>query len=271
MNRLQTRIGLLGAGSLAASLLTGMLVAAPFGGAATLQDGKPAEAAAKSEVHQITGTVTFDGEIPEVKPLAIPTNAAESCCPPGKSVDAEDKSLLISKDGGIENVVVTVKVEGVEVKIPDQPYVLDQKGCRFLPHVLVVPKGAKVSFLNSDETTHNVHLIALANEASNKTVTAGKSTEETFKEAEPVKVTCDMHTWMNAWVYVADATHWTLTDADGNFSFDGLPPGEHEVTFWHETLKSQTQKVMVGEDGKVAAPMDVKFAPKKTKTARRRR
>lgn len=265
----------MGAGSLAASLLTGVLVAAPFGGPAT-QDATPAVAPAKRAAPQVTGTVKFDGEIPEAKPLSIPTNASESCCPPGESVDAVDRALLISKEGGIENVVVTVKIEGEDEVAkasdePVEPYLLDQKGCRFIPHVLVVPKGATVKFLNSDETTHNVHLIALANEASNKTVTAGKSTEEAFTEAEPVKVTCDMHPWMNAWVYVTDATHWTLTDADGNFSLDGLPPGEHEVTFWHETLKTQTKKIVVGEDGKVAAPMEIKFAPKKTKTRRRRR
>lgn len=260
----------MGAGSLAASLLNGVLVAAPVAGAG-LQDAKPAEAAEKKAEPQLKGTVKFDGEIPEAKPLSIPARAAEGCCPPGESVNADDLALLISKEGGIQNVVVTVKVDGMETEIPEEPYLLDQKGCRFLPHVLVVPKGATVSFLNSDETSHNVHLISMANEALNQTVTAGKHIERVFKEAEPIKVTCDMHTWMNSWVYVADATHWTMTDAEGNFSLDGLPPGEHEVTFWHETLKSQTQKVTVGEDGKVAAPMEVKFEPKKTKTRRRRR
>ncbi|MFT7169593.1 MAG: plastocyanin [Paracoccaceae bacterium] len=287
MNRLQTRIGAICATSLTASLFTaslftatGALFAAPLastssqgiaGGATAVQEEAPAAAKETKAAPQVMGTVLFDGEIPEAKPLSIPARAAEGCCPTGETVDDDNMALIISKEGGIQNVVVTVKVAGVEVEIPKEPYLLDQKGCRFIPHMLVVPKGATVSFLNSDETSHNVHLIAMANEALNQTVTAGKHVERTFTEAEPVKVTCDMHTWMNSWVYVADATHFTLTDADGKFSLDGLPPGEHEVTFWHETLKSKTAKVVVGEDGKVAAPMEVKFAPKQTKKRRRRR
>ncbi len=262
----------MGAGSLAVALWTGALLGAPLASAA--QEGAAQEKAAptkKTAAPQVTGTVLYDGKAPEVKPLKIPADAAKGCCPSGESVNADDLALVISKEGGIQGVVVTVKVADAKVEIPKEPYLMDQKGCRFLPHMLIVPKGATVAFLNSDETSHNVHLIAMANESLNQTVTGGKQVEHKFTEAEPVKVTCDMHTWMKSWVYVTDATHWTMTDADGKFSLDGLPPGEHEVTFWHETLKKKTAKVTVGEDGKVAAPMEVKFAPKKTKKKRRRR
>ncbi len=217
------------------------------------------------------GRVIFDGEVPEAKPLEIPATAAAGCCPDGESVKSENLSLVVSKDGGIQNVVVTVKVEGVKVEIPEEPYVMDQKGCRFIPHMLVVPKGATVAFLNSDETSHNVHLLPLANAPLNQTVTAGKRIERKFTEAEPVKVTCDMHTWMNSFVYVADATHWTLTDADGHFSLDGLPAGSHEVQFWHETLGKKKATVVVDENGKAAAPVEVKLAMKKKKKRGRRR
>lgn len=220
---------------------------------------------------QVTGRVLFDGKAPEPKPLEISKDAAKNCCPPGENVDATDLALILSEDLGIQNVVVTVNVEGAKVEIPEEPFLMDQEGCRFLPHVLVVPKGAKVAFLNSDNTSHNVHLLPLANDPLNQTVTGGKRIEHVFKVAEPVKVKCDMHTWMTSWVVVTDATHWTLTDDNGGFSFDGLPAGEHEVAFWHETLGKAKGKVTIGEDGKATGPVEVKMAPKKKKSRTRRR
>lgn len=232
---------------------------------ATAQDAAPA----KKEKPKVTGQVTFDGEVPEQKELNVPEKAAAGCCPPGEKVNREDLSLVISKEGAIQGVVVTVKVEGVKVKVPEKAYEIDQKGCRFLPHMLIVPQGAKVAFLNSDTTSHNVHLISMYYEL-NQTVLGGKRLERTFEKAERIKVTCDMHTWMRAWLVVTDATHWTVTDEKGAFSLEGLPAGEHEVTFWHETLGTKTGKVTVGEDGK-AEPMAMKMAKKKSARRRRRR
>ena len=173
------------------------------------------------------GTVLFEGHLPAVKELKVPERAAEGCCPPGEEVDREDRSLRISEDRGIAGVVATVTVKGEKVEIPDEAFEVDQKGCRFEPHVLVVPKGAKVAFLNSDETSHNVHLISVLNDPLNQTVLAGKKVEKEFDEPERIKVTCDMHSWMKSWVVV---TEHPLGDhrRDGAFSFEGLPPGTHE-------------------------------------------
>jgi plastocyanin len=235
-------------------------------------DAAPAKAtsAARDDKPKVTGRVLFEGELPEVKPLSIPARAAEGCCPPGQKVDSEDLSLVIGEDRGLLGVVVSVKVEGAKVEVPEEPVEMDQKGCRFLPHLMVVPKGTTVAFLNSDETSHNVHLITVLNDPLNQTVLGGKRLERKFDEPERIKVTCDMHTWMKAWVVVTDATHWAVTDEKGNFSLEGLPAGEHEVTFWHETLGTKTAKVTVGDDGK-AEPMEVKMAKKKSKRRRRRR
>lgn len=236
------------------------------------QDGSGETAAAEAPPKpKAEGRVVFEGELPEVKDLDVPARAAEGCCPPGEDVDRTDMSLRISKDRGIAGVVATVKVAGVKVELPEDPYVMDQKGCRFLPHVLVVPKGAKVAFLNSDETSHNVHLISVLNDPLNQTVLAGKRLERTFDEPEAVKVTCDMHTWMKSWLVVTDATHWAVSDDEGHFAFEGLPAGEHEVELWHEVLGKTTAKLVVGEDGKAASPLEVKMAAKKSKERRRRR
>ena len=202
------------------------LLVLPLGVALGAREEAPKDAAAaeKKAEPAVTGRVLFEGELPVVKDLDVPARAAEGCCPPGKEVDRTDMSLRISKDRGIAGAVVTVKVAGKKVELPKEPYLLDQKGCRFTPHVLVVPKGGKVAFLNSDETSHNVHLISVLNDPLNQTVLAGKRLERTFDEAEAIKVTCDMHTWMKSWVVVTDATHWAVTDEEGHFSLAGLPP-----------------------------------------------
>lgn len=233
------------------------------------QDGAAPAAAATEEVPKVTGRIEFEGDLPAAKDLEISAKAAEGCCPPGEEVDRSDLSLLIDDKRGIANVVVTVTVKGAKVELPKEPVEIDQKGCRFVPHVTVVPKGSKVAFLNSDTTSHNVHLVAVLNDPLNQTVLGGKSLEREFDEAERVKVTCDMHTWMNAWLVVTDATHWAVTDSTGAFSIAGLPAGEHEAKIWHEALGTKTIKITVAEDGS-AAPVEVKMAKKKKKKRRRR-
>ncbi len=229
----------------------------------------PQEATADKPKPLVTGVVRFKGELPEKKPLKIDDRQAEGCCPPGQKVDAVDPSFLVDEKLGIANVVVTVSVPGVEVKVPEAPYEMDQRSCHFTPHVLVVPKGAKVAYLNSDATAHNVHLITLLNDPLNQTVPAGGRLERVHKEAEAVKVTCDMHTWMTAWVVVTDATHWAVTGPDGSFQLAGLPPGTHEVKLWHETLGARTASVTVAADG-TAAPLALEMEPKKAKSRRAR-
>ncbi len=258
------------AGGLAALCLAQVMTFAQEGGESKpVKDAPATEAPVKKEAPKITGKLLFEGELPVLKDLNVPARAAEGCCPPGEEVNRQDMSLLIGKDRGIAGVVVTLTVKGAKVEIPKEPYLLDQKGCRFTPHVQVVPKGAKVAFLNSDKTSHNVHLISVLNDPLNQTVLAGKKLERTFKEAEAVKVTCDMHAWMNAWVVVTDATHWAMTDDKGSFSFDELPAGTYEVKCWHETLGTKKASLTVGEDGK--GTLEVKMAKKKRKSGRRRK
>lgn len=254
--------------ALLCAALAAPALAAPYW-SSTGAAGQDDAAAAPKPKPVVSGVVRFKGERPEAKPLKIEERQAEGCCPAGEKVDAVDPSLLIDEKGGLANVVVTVTVPGTKVELPEQAYELDQRGCHFLPHVLVVPKGAKVAFLNSDSTAHNVHLIALMNDPLNQTVPAGQRLERVAKEAESIKVTCDMHTWMSAWVVVTEATHWALTGPDGSFRLEGLPPGTHEVKLWHETLGSRTASVTVREDG-TADALAFEMEPKQQKSRRRR-
>ena len=217
----------------------------------------------------LSGRILLEGDRPRLEPLDIAAKSSEGCCPPGETVDATNRTLLLSKDGGIANVVVTVEVKGAEVRVPDEPLVLDNRRCRFEPHVLVVPVGATVEFSNSDETTHNVHTFALKSSSINETIAAGTRTRMVAKRAERIRVACDIHSWMKGWIYVTDTPFHALTDASGAFSIEGLPPGEHEATLWHERLGKKKITFSIDAEGKTR--VDWRMSQQKKGKQKRRR
>lgn len=215
-----------------------------------------------------TGKVVFEGEKPELKPLVIDAEKAKGCVKEG-SVDATNQTLLIDKDGGIANVVVTVTVAGATVKAPEKPFELDQKSCRFEPHVSIVPVGTTVEFRNSDSVSHNVHTYAGKNEGMNKMIGAGAAETQKLDKEDRIEIKCDIHGWMNSFLIVADTNFYAVTDAQGNFTIEGLPPGEHKIEYWHETLKKQTGTLKVGADG-ASEPIVLKWAMPKKEGGRRK-
>lgn len=215
------------------------------------------------------GRIKFEGELPEIKPLAVEPERAKGCTREGEAIDTRNEGLLIGKDNGIANVVITVEVADAKAKVPEKPIVLDQKRCRFEPHVVVIPTGATVEFLNSDQTAHNVHAIALRNEGFNQTVAVGAKHTAKFDKPDKVQIKCDLHPWMMSWMIVSDSPFVAVTDADGAFSIPGLPPGEHKVTFWQEQLGKGQSTIKVDAEGKVE-PLEFKMSqPKKDGKARR--
>ncbi|HED67120.1 MAG TPA: hypothetical protein ENJ09_16385 [Planctomycetes bacterium] len=223
-----------------------------------------------ADTGSISGKVVWEGDRPDPRPpLKIKDTETKGCIHEG-GVDTEDRTLLIDANGGVANVVLTIKA--TDVKVPESPIELDQKGCRFEPRVIVVPVGATVRYANSDETNHNIHTFAKKNQPLNKNVAGGTHLEQTFSKAEVVEVKCDVHTWMKSYVVVTDASNFAVSARDGSFKIEGLPPGEYKVEWWHEELgkgKTETIKVEAGKD----SPMTLKVSAssKKKKGGRRRR
>ncbi len=256
------------------SLGVGVSAVLVAGIAVAMQDAKKTGAAdaatATPTENVVRGRVTFDGDLPKVRPLTIGAEQSKGCCADDEEVSSRDLSLLIEKeDRGIANVVVTLNVDGREPAVPEDPVDVGQTGCRFDNHVVVVPAGTTVSYSNADAISHNIHTYAIKNEGINKTVTSGRSSEQKLEKAEVVKVTCDIHPWMVSYIVVTEATSWDVTDELGAFAIENVPAGTYDVALWHETLGKGKGKVTVKEDGS-SELLEVKMAKKKKKKRRGR-
>ncbi|MFN0008026.1 MAG: hypothetical protein ACKVXR_08980 [Planctomycetota bacterium] len=211
---------------------------------------------------KVTGSVKFDGKAPELKPLAITEEKAKGCHGAGQTMDTTDPTLVVSKDGGIANVVITIDVPDAKVEPSAEPVEIDQKQCRFVPHVRVLPAGGKVLFLNSDEVSHNVHTYATKNDSLNKTIAPGSKEEQMLAKGDKIQVKCDIHDWMSAYIFVTDTPYYAVTAEDGSFSISGLKPGKYKAELWHEKLGKEKAEVVVKEDG-TCDPLEIKMGEKK--------
>lgn len=224
------------------------------------------------ETGTIKGTVMWTGDRPDpLPPLVMGEKESQGCHHDG-DLDATDRTLLISDDGGIANVVLMIEVDGMKPKIPMEPIELDQKGCRFEPHVIVVPAGATLKYANSDETNHNIHSFAKKNQAINQNVAGGTSFEQKLEKDEVIDIKCDVHPWMKGYIVVTEASHYALTGTDGTFELSGLPPGDYKISYWHEQLgKGKSEKVTVTGGATATATIELGAAADKKGAGRRRR
>ena len=230
------------------------------------------DAAPAPETGTITGKVVWDGDMPKpLEPLQIKEQEAQGCDHGDAGMDNADRSLLIDKDSkGIANVVYFLEIDGVQMEVPEEPIVFDQKGCRFEPHVAVVPVGATLHYKNSDGTNHNVHTYSRKNDQINKNVAAGDALPQKLEKAETFEVKCDIHPWMKGYIIVSDASMAVVSGADGSFKLEGVPAGKYKLSYWHEKLgkgKTEEIEVKVGE----TATFEQKLKEGKSGGGRRRR
>ncbi len=193
----------------------------------------------------IEGTVHYVGTPP--KPIQIDMNQ-DPACTLGPTNMSE--GYVVNK-GGFANVFVYVK-DGLGNRVyapPAQPVDIDQKGCRYVPHVVGVMVGQPLRFTNGDPTMHNIHMTPTVGGNPSVDISqppnAGQD-QRTFHEPElMIPVRCNNHPWMQAFVNVAANPFYAVSDASGHFVIKGLPPGTYTVVADQENLGQKTATVTV--------------------------
>jgi plastocyanin len=215
-------------------------------------DSKPPATAAApidpATAASVSGTVKLDGTAP--KPAKIDMSQDPAC-------KGDNKAETIEANGGkLANVFVYVKtgLGDRTFDVPGTPVVIDQKGCRYHPHILGVMAGQKVDIKNDDPTTHNIHPTPKAgNQEWNESQGPGAPPiDKSFAREEimlPVK--CNQHPWMKMYINVVKSPFYAVTDEAGHYDIKGLPPGNYTLAFVQEKLGEQDQQVTL-------APKDAK-------------
>jgi plastocyanin len=233
--------------------------------------GQPSDATSKGSI-EVDGAVKEQGSSPEVKlpastksgslsgavqftgtasPPATLAMAADPYCAGQNPEGAKTETLVINSNSTVRNVFVYIKsdVPG-NYPTPKEPILIDQAGCRYAPHVLGVQVGQPITILNSDATLHNVHALPTASKEFNlgMPIKGMKLTKSFAKPEVMVRMKCDVHPWMSAYVGVLPHPFFSVTDETGNFKIDGLPAGRYTVEAWHETLGTRSQKIDIAPD-----------------------
>jgi plastocyanin len=182
----------------------------------------------------IEADVKYSGA-PQVEKLKV-NKDTEKC-----GTEAVIEKVVVGGNKGLANAVVSVPGAKGATKAKA---VVDQHGCKFVPHVVVMQPG-EIEIKNSDDILHNIHTYSTANPSINKAQPKFKKTmTEKLEKPEFVKITCDVHSWMLGWVAVVPGLAG-VTDKDGVTKIENVPAGKQKIEVWHETLGKQEKDVEV--------------------------
>ncbi len=199
----------------------------------------------------LQGKIHFTGKKPAYTPIDM---SEEPACVEAHDGRPHDESEVISPSGGLANVFIYVKsgLEGKTFEIPGTPVTIDQQGCWFSPRVLGIQTGQVLRVVNSDPVTHNIHPLAQINREWNHSQGQGDAPlARKFLHPEiMIRVKCNIHRWMRAYIGVVDNPYFAVSSSDGSFEIPNLPPGDYVIEAWHETLGTQEQHVTISPSGK---------------------
>lgn len=191
-----------------------------------------------AEWGSLSGQFLYDGKPPLPKKLTITKDQA---CFAGKELF--DESLVVSKKGGLANVVVYVRSKRVDVypgyeETAEDEVAITNMGGRFSPHILPIRLSQTLDIKNADPCSHNSNLSPLGDTAVNPLLAPDGQQEYHFRREQsiPVPVTCNIHPWMKGYIVVRKNPYVAVSAEDGSFKLENLPAGELEFQAWHEKV-----------------------------------
>ena len=227
---------------------------------------------AEAQWGNVKGQVTVSGDVAPLKLLVTKGDSKVRDSSVCAAEDVPDESLVIdAKTRGIANVVVWMvkkpaKIHPDLVKPKEAEVVFDQKGCKFLPHVLLVRTDQKVRVISDDGVAHNTHTYPLKNKQENFIVAPNDRKgvvvpSVNLEERLPAKVGCDIHTWMQAYWVILDHPYAAVTNEKGEFEIPNVPVGDHTFVVWQEKAGYIEKKLAVSVKAGDNALPAIKVAP----------
>ena len=202
---------------------------------------------------RVSGVVQYAGPIPEPYVIWVKKDAEVF----GEKVP--DERLLISREGRVQNVVITLEGLSTGKAWPAATPTLDNRGGRFVPHVQVAQRGVQLTIVNSDPVLHNTHGFQDSRTVFNVAVPKGRRMKQVLERAGILEAMCDVHGWMNAWIVVLDHPYFAVSGNDGAYEITDILPGTYKLAAWHEKLGRLEQQVKVAAGATVQA--DFTFRP----------
>lgn len=208
----------------------------------------------------LSGVVHFTGRPPSGN--TIDMDQDPDCARLHRSHPVIDNAVVVTRNGGLANAFVYLKagLEGKQFAPPVTPATIDQNGCWFQPRVLGIQTGQPLRVTNSDPVTHNIHPLAQVNREWNHSQSSGDPPlSRRFTQREiMIRVKCNIHRWMRAFIGVVDHPYFAVTGPNGEFELPQIPPGTYTLAAWHETLGEQEQVITVGPSAKVRVAVTFK-------------
>jgi hypothetical protein len=206
----------------------------------------------------ITGTVKWTGAPPKIPRLPITKNV-EICDPESQKTRDLERIVINPEGNGVANTVVFLRgvTRGKAMDLPEARATLDQRTCRYTPHILLVPQSGTLKIKSSDPVLHTVQMFGAATNNvpfpfQNQFIPV------TLNRNGVVELKCNAgHVWMNANLLVVKHPYYAVTDEHGEFKLTDVPPGEYEIVAWHEgwQILSEAKVLDVGAQVEVKRPI----------------
>jgi hypothetical protein len=206
------------------------------------------------------------GDVPAPKPIAAINNHQDKATCQAKGPVFSEEWVINPANKGVRWVFVWLAPADESQKLPVHPslqepkekeVVIDQPCCAFVPHAVALRTGQELVVKNSAPISHNVNWAGGIKNPGSNVIIAAKGEPVRIKnlvpDRFPVKLACNIHPWMSAWVRVFDHPYVAVTDADGKFEIKQAPAGKYRLVVWQEGMG-----FLGGAAGRNGQPIEIK-------------